>query len=55
MDKIEDLIRQRAYEIWEWRMEYNVEGNDIDDWLQAEYEIEDEVQEYIEDEGLGQA
>jgi len=34
---IEQQIQQRAYELYEQRG--RTEGNDLDDWLQAEYEI----------------
>lgn len=34
---IEQQIQQRAYELYEQRG--RTEGHDLDDWLQAEYEI----------------
>jgi len=34
---IEQQIQQRAYELYEQRG--RIEGHDLDDWLQAEYEI----------------
>jgi Protein of unknown function (DUF2934) len=34
---IEQQIRQRAYELYEQRG--RTDGHDLDDWLQAEYEI----------------
>ena len=34
---IEQQIQQRAYELYEQRG--RTEGNDLDDWLQAEYKI----------------
>ena len=37
-----ERIRKRAYEIYQWRKEYNVEGNEQSDWLEAESEINEE-------------
>ena len=37
-----ERIQQRAFEIYSWRMEYSVEGNEQTDWLEAESEINEE-------------
>ena len=34
-----DEIRWRAYEIFEWRCKFGIEGTAEGDWLQAEAEI----------------
>ncbi len=36
---MEDEIRIRAYDIWEYRMHFDIEGDDLDDWLNAEREV----------------
>jgi len=36
-DSRDELIRQRAYELYEKRGKQ--EGNEVDDWLQAEQEV----------------
>jgi hypothetical protein len=38
-----DVIRDRAYAIYQVRMCNGVSGDQLSDWLQAEQEIEDEV------------
>ena len=39
-DNKEQKIRERAYEIWEYRIENNLFGDTLSDWLRAEVEIE---------------
>ncbi len=36
---IEQMIRCRAYEIWEWRMESGAPGDTASDWREAEMEV----------------
>ena len=36
---IMQMIRCRAYEIWEWRSEYNIPGDALQDWREAEREV----------------
>ena len=36
---IKKLIEVRAQEISEWREDYNIEGDDLSDWLEAEKEV----------------
>jgi hypothetical protein len=38
-----DVIRDRAYGIYQARMSGGVSGNQLSDWLRAEQEMEDEV------------
>ena len=49
-----DKIRARAYEIFQWRICYGVEGDSIADWLQAEEEIkQDDLWKERQMKGLG--
>jgi hypothetical protein len=39
MNDVEELIRQRAYELWEQGQKTNSSASAMDFWLQAEKEI----------------
>ena len=39
MKTLKEQIAERAYEIWEWRMENDQPGDALSDWLEAEEEI----------------
>ena len=36
---VTQMIRVRAHEIWEWRMENEIDGSAPGDWLEAEREV----------------
>ena len=38
-NEIEQRIRERAFEIYEWRIENDVEGCALGDWLEAKEEV----------------
>ena len=40
---IEQMIKCRAFEIYEYRQEYNVEDSELEDWLQAEREVLEKI------------
>ena len=40
---IAQMIRSRAYEIWEWRIEYDVAGSELGDWCEAEREVLEKI------------
>ena len=40
---IEQMIHCRAYEIYEYRMEYGVDGSALSDWLEAEREVLEKI------------
>ena len=48
-NRLEDLIRKRAYEIYERRQEYNVEGSPESDWEQAEFEVIEDLSFYLDE------
>jgi hypothetical protein len=37
------MIRCRAYEIWEWRCEYDIESSELGNWLDAEREVLEKI------------
>ena len=41
---IKDKIRLRAYEIYEWRIENEISGSGLGDWLEAEVEVLEQVE-----------
>lgn len=36
----EDRIREYAHILWEWRVENDIPGDALGDWLKAEHEID---------------
>lgn len=40
---VRQMISVRAYEIYEWRLEYGIEGNALGDWLEAEREVLEKI------------
>ena len=40
---VQQMIRCRAYEIYEWRIEYDVAGSELEDWLDAEREVLEKI------------
>jgi hypothetical protein len=35
----EEEIREYAYRLWQLRLENNIEGDALSDWLEAEYRV----------------
>jgi hypothetical protein len=40
---IAQMIRSRAFEIWEWRMETETPGDALSDWTKAETEVLEKI------------
>lgn len=40
---VQQMIKSRAFEIYEYRQEYNVAGFELGDWLDAEREVLEKI------------
>ena len=43
-DQVRERIKQRAFEIYEWRQEHDEPGSALSDWLEAELEVLEDIE-----------